>query len=212
VGEGQGEGVFPFVIGIPLKKKFHLKDVPHFIECVDISNISGRAACGATVCFVDGAPMKARYRLYNIRREERPNDYAMMYEVLYRRFSRTEWGLPDLLLVDGGRGQLSTAMAVLKELNVSVPVVAVGKVGGSHRKGTDVAQIFLPGRVNPLKFKKGDPALLYLIRIRDEAHRFAIKQHRKRAKGVIVSPKDRHSGERRNPVFPAGSRPRLSPG
>ncbi|MBI2091799.1 MAG: excinuclease ABC subunit UvrC [Deltaproteobacteria bacterium] len=171
---------YDFIIGQQLKKRLHLLDFPHFIECVDISNIGGKIASGAIVCFLNGSPMKSRYRLFNITKSDAPSDYAMMHEVLERRFAHPGWELPELLLVDGGKGQLSIASKVLADLNVHVSVAAVAKISGSHKKSSDKANIYLPGRVNEVKFKRGDPALLYLIRIRDEAHRFSIKHYRRR--------------------------------
>ena len=163
------------VIGDRLKSALHLKDVPHVIECADISNVHGKFASGAVVCFVAGAPFKKRYRLFNITREGTPNDYAMMHEVLERRFRHAEWGVPDLLLVDGGRGQLAVASKVIKDLNIlNMAVAAIAKIEGSHRKGSDRARVFLPNRVNPIL------APLYLMKIRDEAHRFAIAHYRRR--------------------------------
>ena len=174
------------IIGRPLQKKLRLPIIPHFIECADISNISGKFANGAIVCFVDGSPMKSRYRLFNIKHEEKPNDYAMIREVLERRFKLTELALPDLFLIDGGKGQLSITIKALKDLNIQIPVAAIAKIAGSHKKSSDEAQVFLPNRTNQVKFKKGDSRLLYLIKIRDEAHRFCIKHHRKRfAKSVV---------------------------
>lgn len=164
-----------------LKNKLHLNKLPHVIECVDISNIQGKSASGSLVSFVNGLRDKKRYRLFNIKREEKPNDYAMMHEVLERRFSRKEWDKPDLLMVDGGRGQLSIACKVLESLNIKdVSIIAIAKIKSSHKKSSDNAQVFLPNRINLIKFKKGDQSLLYLIRIRDEAHRFGISHHRKR--------------------------------
>ena len=163
-----------------LCKALHLRTEPHVIECVDISNIQGRAASGAVVSFIDGAPFKSRYRLFNIQLIGKPNDYAMMFEVLKRRYKHEQWGVPDLLLVDGGRGQLSIAIKALHDLDVLTPIVAIAKIKGSHKKSSDEAMVFLPNRVNPVKFRRGDPALLYLIRIRDEAHRFGISHYRRR--------------------------------
>lgn len=163
-----------------IKKKLHLRIRPQVIECVDISNIQGKAASGSIVSFVNGYPDKKRYRLFNITREGPPNDYAMMHEVLERRFSHPEWGIPDLLMVDGGRGQLSIACKVLQSLNIELPVVAIAKIGSSHRRSSDIARVFLPDRINQVKFRRGDRALLYMIKIRDEAHRFCISHHRKR--------------------------------
>ena len=196
----EGEGVsetYSIIVGAVLKKKLRLKDIPHFIECVDISNIQGKAACGAIVCFLDGSPFKPRYRLFNITRDETPNDYAMMHEVLERRFKHKEWGTPDLLMVDGGRGQLSIACKVMDDLQLNVPVCAIAKVKspsprggeacpelveGGRGEGALPVKLYLPNRTNQVKFKKGEPSLLYLIKIRDEAHRFAIRQHHRRRK------------------------------
>lgn len=174
------ETIYEMVAGA-LAKKLHLDGTPHVIECVDTSNIQGSAAVGAVVSFISGRPSKNRYRLFNIKMAKTVSDLDMMREVLSRHFFHEDSPRPELLLVDGGRGQLNIALKVLKELNVvGVSVVAVAKIGASHRKGTDIAQVFLPNRINPVKFKKGDPSLLYLIRIRDEAHRFVIGHHRRR--------------------------------
>ncbi|PIR17966.1 MAG: hypothetical protein COV46_01895 [Deltaproteobacteria bacterium CG11_big_fil_rev_8_21_14_0_20_49_13] len=168
-------------IALKLKKKLKLSKDPLVIECVDISNIQGNVASGSIVAFVEGRPEKKRYRLFNITRDETPNDYAMMHEVLERRFAHKEWGYPDLLLVDGGRGHLSMACKVLESIDVQdVPVAAIAKIKSSHKRSGDYARIFLPNRVNPVKFKKGESALLYMIRIRDEAHRFGISHYRRR--------------------------------
>ncbi len=155
------------------------------IECVDISNLGGREAVGSLVAFTAGMPDKSRYRTYNIRTKDTPDDYAMMFETLSRRF-RAEVGLrqthkryvppPDLLLIDGGKGQLAVAARALKECGMSIPVAAIAK--GETRGHAD--QIFIPGRKNPLNLKRGSKELLLLMRIRDEAHRFGINAHRKR--------------------------------
>lgn len=162
------------------------------IECLDISNLSGREAVGSLVAFAGGEPDKNRYRIYNIRSIETPDDYAMMREVLLRRFKgdvhmRGKDGYrppPDLLLVDGGKGQLAIACRALKECGVSVPTAAIAK---GEKKG-HADQIFLPGRKNPLSLRRGSKELLLLMRIRDEAHRFGISAHRRRrGKASIAS-------------------------
>lgn len=186
IGEAVEDFGYSALIGEPLKRKLGLSMLPHFIECVDISNIQGSSPCGAIVTFVDGAPMKARYRLFNIYRTDVPNDYAMMMEVLERRFKHAEWGVPDLLLLDGGKGQLNIAVNVIRELNVQISVAAVAKISGSHKKSETFAHVFIPNRANPVKFKKGSPELLYLIRIRDEAHRFVIRHFRRRLSSISV--------------------------
>jgi len=169
------------VIARKLSSKLRLKGDPMTIECVDVSNIQGTSASGAIVSFIAGRAAKNRYRLFNLFLEGKQDDYFMMKEVISRRFRHKDWDPPDLLLVDGGKGQLNIAVNVIQELGITgLEVAAVAKVEGSHRKGTDSAQVFLPNRVNPIKFRKGDEALLYLIRIRDEAHRFVIGHYRRR--------------------------------
>jgi excinuclease ABC subunit C len=162
-----------------------LGHAPERIECVDISNLGGREAVGSIVAFSFGEPDKPNYRTYNIRTMETPDDYGMMYEVLSRRFRgdvplRGKDGArrpePDLMLVDGGKGQLAIARRALRECGVSVPLAAIAK---GEKKG-HADRIFIPGRKNPLSFKRGSRELLLLMRIRDEAHRFGIKAHRRR--------------------------------
>ncbi len=174
-------------------KKLRLKKTPRRIECVDISNISGTMAVGALVVFADGEAEKSGYRLFKIRTVEGSDDYAMMREVLERHFRRlkTEGGeMPDLLLVDGGKGQLSIARVVLKALGVTgveLAALAKGRVEGRVRRsgaGSEEEHVYVPGRKNPIMFKSHRAVLHLLQRIRDEAHRFAIsyyqRLHRKR--------------------------------
>ncbi len=168
-----------------LQKKLSLKQEPERIECLDITNLQGKQAYGSLVNFYRGKPDKNNYRLYSIRTLDTPDDYKMMYEVLFRRYSKlkqTSLPIPDLLLIDGGKGQLGITKAVLSELgfqDLSVAAIAKGKQGEEDR-------IYLPNRKNPLKFTKASPALLLLKKIRDEAHRFGIFAHRrKRLKDVI---------------------------
>ncbi|MFH1874673.1 MAG: excinuclease ABC subunit UvrC [Pseudomonadota bacterium] len=162
-----------------LQKKLKLKTEPGRIECLDITNLQGKQAYGSLVSFHRGAPDKNNYRLYSIQTLKTPDDYQMMHEVLWRRYSKfkqTTLPLPDLLLIDGGKGQLGVAKAVLDELglkDLSVAAIAKGKQGEEDK-------IFLPGRKNPVKFTKNSPALLLLKKIRDEAHRFGITAHRKK--------------------------------
>lgn len=169
----------------PLQKKLRLVVLPERIECVDISNLQGGNAVGSIVAFEDGKPLKSHYRKFKIRQTEGPNDYAMMHEVLHRRFRRAlqpadlsekeKWAPPDLLLVDGGKGQLQIALKVLTDLGLhNQGVVAIAKPHGLEKSD----KIFLPGRKNPLPLKPDSPELLYLMRIRDEAHRFGLAYHR----------------------------------
>ncbi|MCB9479712.1 MAG: excinuclease ABC subunit UvrC [Deltaproteobacteria bacterium] len=164
-------------------KALNLPRLPIVVECFDISNVQGRQAVGSQVCFVDGQPSKDRYRRYKIRTKDTPDDYAMMREVLTRRVSRAieenDW--PDLMLIDGGRGQLAVAKAVLDELDVHhQPIAAITKIrvqDPDNPGPEDMA--YIPGRKNPVTFRRGSTTLFFLQRIRDEAHRFALEYHRK---------------------------------
>lgn len=141
------------------------------IEGYDISNISGVAAVGSMVVFVNGEPDKNEYRKFKIQTVTGPNDIAMLREVLTRRF-HNKWTLPDLLLIDGGQGQVNVANAVLHELGISIPVVGLAK--GAERKRNDLIGTL------PAGFDIGT-----LIKVRDEAHRFAISYH-KRLRGQMT--------------------------
>ena len=170
-----------------LQKRLRLQVLPRRIECFDISNISGTQSVGSMVCFTDGQPDKQRYRRYRIRTLEGPNDYGMMLEVLQRRYRRAlaEDDLPDLLMVDGGKGQLSMAVRILEELGLSeLDVVGIAK---SRLKVDETSgdrwhsdeKFYRPGRKNAVTFPNHAPALFLLQRVRDEAHRFAVTYHKK---------------------------------
>src|SRR5262249_29458077 len=154
------------------------------IECYDISNIQGQDAVASRVVFLDGAPDKNLYRRYKIRTVEGANDFAMMKEVLGRRFSNTEEALPDLVVVDGGKGQLGQAVAILEELSVQgVGVVGLAKARTERDfQATEVKssyeRIFVPGRKNPIPLLPHTAAYKLLVHVRDEAHRFAVSYHR----------------------------------
>lgn len=168
-----------------LQKKLLLAEIPRVIECVDISNLSGREAVGSLVCFEQGEPQKNRYRIYNIQTLDTPDDYQMMYETLLRRFESMSLPPPDLLLVDGGKGQLNIALRVLADLGISDQAVASIAKG---RKENEADKIYLPGRKNHVGLKAKSAELLYLMRIRDEAHRFGITAHRKRRSKKLLTP------------------------
>ena len=165
-----------------LVDKLKLRNRPRRIECFDISNIGGRYAVGSLVAFTAGVPAKEGYRRFRIRTVPGADDYAMLYEVLERRYQKRE-NLPDLVIVDGGKGQLSVALAVLKDLGIDgVDVIALAKERDDARtetpgKGED--RVFLPGRKDPVYLSRWPAALFLLQRIRDEAHRFAVTYHRK---------------------------------
>ncbi|MBI3089303.1 MAG: excinuclease ABC subunit UvrC [Candidatus Tectomicrobia bacterium] len=170
-----------------VQSKLHLRALPRKIECFDISNIQGTNAVGSMVRFVNGAPDKKGYRTYRVRTVEGANDFAMMAEVLGRRYRRAleEDDLPDLLLVDGGKGQLGMAVEVMRQLGISsVDLAGIAKsrlregvIAGRRERSEE--RIFLVGRVNPVTFNPNSSALFLLQRVRDEAHRFAITAHRK---------------------------------
>ena len=155
----------------------HLGRLPQRIECVDISNISGQQAVGSLVCFVGGQPEKKLYRHYKIKTVEGPNDYAMMAEVLKRRFDPAkDPALPDLLLLDGGKGQLNMARQVMEDLALTGRFDLAGIAKERQEEGE---KLFRPGRKNPILLDRHSQLLLYLMRIRDESHRFGITFHRK---------------------------------
>lgn len=176
-----------------LKTKLNLQNFPSRIECFDISNISGEFATASCVTFLEGKPSKRDYRHYKIKHQQGPNDYAMMHEVLSRRLQKKPY--PDLLIVDGGKGHLNIALKVLDELKIS-DISAIGMAKGTgpgarakgqwKEKKEDV--VFIPARSNPLKLKPRDAEMMLLQNIRDEAHRFALKYHKKLredVKGVL---------------------------
>lgn len=166
-----------------LKKKLSLKKIPDCIECLDISNLQGKQSVGSLVSFVKGEKNPSGFRHYRIREKDTPDDYRMMHEVLMRRLQKkidkTETAtqkLPDLFLLDGGKGQLNVAVAVLRELDLEneLELAAIAK-----EKEDEGEKLFRPGRKNPILLPSHSPVLLYLMRIRDESHRFGITFHRK---------------------------------
>lgn len=158
-----------------IEKELDLKNLPLRMEAYDISNIQGSSAVGSMVVFEKGRPRPAHYRRFKIKTIEGANDYAMLQEVLRRRFKRSSgngekasdtWAiLPDLILIDGGKGQLNAALAVLQEAGQRVPLASLAK---------ENEEIFLPGKKYPVVLPKSSPGLQLLQRLRDEAHRFAI--------------------------------------
>lgn len=170
-----------------LRKALDLKDVPHSIEGIDISNLQGQKPVASLVHFADERPLKARYRLFYPRSVEGQNDFAMIYETVKRRYSKLDNPPPDLLMIDGGKGQLQAAMKALEELELTIPICSLAKArtqSGFTRKEVDRSEerIFVPFRKNPIMLREADPGLRLLQRVRDEAHRFAIESHRRRRK------------------------------
>ncbi len=167
---------------IRLKARLKIQQVPHRIECIDISNIQGVEPVAALVVFVNGKPKPSFYRKYRIKTVKAPDDYASMAEILNRRFGKGEESkpYPDLLMVDGGKGQLNIADRVLANLKIERSFGLIGIAKKDDKKGETEDKIYLPGRVNPVKFGPDGNLLLFLQRIRDEAHRVAITFHRRR--------------------------------
>jgi excinuclease ABC subunit C len=187
-----------------IQDALHLDTPPNRIECYDISNIQGTAAVGSMVVFEQGIPNKKLYRRFNIKTVVGPDDFASMEEVLFRRFKRWKSAqknegvgkkmdqsfgfLPDLLVVDGGKGQLSRAVKILCEFGLEKKILAAG-LAKEHEL------IFLPGKDIPIELTRNSQGLFLLQRIRDEAHRFAITAHRNlRKKEKFISRLDQISG------------------
>jgi excinuclease ABC subunit C len=164
-----------------LAEALELEEVPERLECFDVSHTSGEATVASCVVFNTAGPAKSDYRRFNLKPAAAGDDYGAMAEALRRRYARVKKGevpMPDILFVDGGKGQLAEAMTVLDELELDwLQVVAVAK-GRSRRPGTE--RLFLPGRKAALQLPPDSPALLLIQQIRDEAHRFAIMGHRQR--------------------------------
>lgn len=191
-----------------LQAKLRLPRLPRRIECCDISHLGGEATVGSVVALTDGVPDKKRYKAYHVRSVADGDDYAAMYEVLFRRFRRgmTEqapvvgdreaplstaetsgaeiepeeekgggrWALPDLFVVDGGRGQLGVALAVAADLGLEgLPLAGLAKERETVRGDKMVDRVYLPGQKNPIALRPNTPELFFLARARDEAHRFA---------------------------------------
>lgn len=178
-----------------LKVRLRLRNVPTRIEAFDISNTGGELAVGAMAVFRDGQPDKAAYRRYRIRDTAGPDDYAMIFEVLSRRYrdGGGEAGLPGLILIDGGKGQLNIAAKALAGLGVTgVDTAALAKDRDAKRarfvrsgRPSKGERVFLPGVKDPVALREGSAEDLLLRRIRDEVHRFAVGYHRQlRSKAV----------------------------
>ncbi len=230
-----------------IKNALSLSKIPTNIECFDISNIQGSLAVASMVRFEDGKPSKKRYRRFKIKSVFGANDYAMIYEALSRRLNRAEqegWEIPDLILIDGGKGQLNIAHQVLTELGLSekIALASIAKGRGekyferrlsrtqtrhTHQKlvndmrETEISaissalpkeieikgnidRIYIPERKNPVPLSETSQELLFFMRVRDEAHRFAITYHKKlRGKKALESELDSipEIGERRRTML-----------
>lgn len=183
--EGQLDGL------AALESMLELERRPRRLECIDISNFQGEANVGSLVVFIDGRADKSWYRHYKIKSFVGQDDFSSIQEVVRRRFTGVDASvLPDLLVIDGGRGQLAAAQEALSAIGVEVPVVGLAKARGFHVvdpeapapekavPGREEERLFLPNQKNPMKIRSA-AALSLLVRLRDEAHRFAITFHRK---------------------------------
>lgn len=165
-----------------LKNDLNLKKLPLHIECFDNSNTQGTNPVSSMVCFKNAKPSKSEYRIYNVKTVIGPNDYATMYEVVSRRYTRLldeKEPLPDLIIVDGGKGQLSAALKALKKLKLEnrIEIISIAK---------RLEEIFKPNDSAPYYIDKTSESLKLIQQLRDEAHRFGIKHHRqKREKDTI---------------------------
>jgi len=174
-----------------MKEKLNLVNYPERMECFDISSISGTSIVSTLAAFTGGMKDPSRYRKYKIKDVSRADDYNSMRESLERRLRRgkDENDLPDLLVVDGGKGHLNMALKVLADLDIiTIDVIGLAKEEGRHDKGSTAEQVFLPNVKDPVLFKSTSPILFLLQQIRDEAHRTAITFHRKvRMKKTVQS-------------------------
>ncbi len=190
---------------LELQKRLNLERLPQRIECYDISTIQGRFSVGSGVVFTDGKANKTLYRHYRIRQVSGQDDFAMLSEVFSRRFREDNlesYGMPDLVVVDGGIGQLNAALEIIRGLGMEerFDLVSLAKSRVAPNAASDTIQksnerVFLPGRRNPVVLRQNSPQLLLLASIRNEAHRFAIEYHRKlRSKEGIASALDQVPG------------------
>ncbi len=168
----------PVAVDEAFKRSLHLMTVPKRIEIYDISHIQGKSPTGAMVVFEGFRPAKNAYRVFHIRGTSTMDDVAMLDEVLRRRLGDLALGpLPDLFIIDGGKGQLAAAKNALRICRVDRDIISIAK-GEGRKRMEDL--IYLPGRKNPLAISKASPVFKEIVRMRDEAHRFAVASHRRR--------------------------------
>ena len=183
-----------------VQQKLRLSTLPRQIECCDISHLGGEATVGSVVAMTNGEPNKKRYKSYHVQTVKDGDDYEAMYEVLLRRFARGKasaeksssdsaapeadfWALPDLFVVDGGRGQLGVALAAAADLGIqNMAIVGLAKERETVSGERMVDRVYLPGQKNPVSLRPNTPELFLLARARDEAHRFANVQRERLGK------------------------------
>jgi len=163
-----------------IKELLDLPEIPRIIEGFDISNIEGKDATGSMVYFLEGKPYNKYYRHYKIRSKATPDDTGMMKEVIRRRYSKLlekDWILPNLILIDGGKGQLNAAVSVLKDLGLFIPVISLAK---------RLEEIFIPDKKDSIILPDDSSILKLFQKVRDEAHRFAVRLHKKQRQKRFV--------------------------
>jgi len=180
-----------------LKAVLNLNKYPEIIECFDISNISGTYAVASKSVFNNGKKDVSLYRKYKIRSKNTPDDYAMMYEVLYRRFNNAVQGkdpLPNIIVVDGGKGQLNVLIKVANEFEEKgliapdrIPVLLAIAKAKNMNKNIETDSIYLPNRKNEVNFEKNKEVIFLLMQLRDEAHRFAVAYYSKLKRKSLVA-------------------------
>lgn len=176
-----------------LKELLSLKEVPRKLECYDIAIWQGDSPAASQIVFEDGVANKTKYRYYNLeKRPEGNNDFAMMKEVLTRRLRKDD--LPDVFIVDGGKGQVSSFLAVLKEFQIEIPVIGIAKEKMKkklNQKSTDInkteERLIIPKRLNPYSLSRSPSLMKIIVAMRDEAHRFSRKLHHKKEKERVFS-------------------------
>ncbi len=173
-----------------LQRVLGLDHAPARLECFDISNTMGHQAVGSMVSFFNGKPDKHHYRRFRIRTVEGIDDFRMMAEVVRRRYTRLKnegLAYPDFIMIDGGKGQLAAAVNALKELQASIPIMALAK---------QQEEIFIPRKRHPIRLPKDSLGLKLLQRVRDEAHRFAITYHRNLRTKKLLIPHEKNKIDR----------------
>ena len=179
---------------LEIKRRFKLPKLPFRIECYDVSHWQGSQSVGSQVVFKDTLPSKKDYRLYNLKSVSDGDDYLALQELISRRFHHKEYEEPNMILIDGGKGQLKAVEKIVKELGWNnIPLISLAKdrikdQGAYNTKITSSGERFyLPGRKNPITFPSHSKALHTLLHLRDEAHRFAISAHRKKRDKLFLN-------------------------
>ena len=174
---------------LDLQEKLHLQNFPSIIDCFDTSHLSGTEAVSTAVRYIEGQKAPSSYKKFILKSTKASDDFGALYEVLSRRYrkAKEDNDIPNLIVIDGGKGQLNVAKAVLDELNIAtVDLISLAKEEGRHDKGIAEERVFLPNQKNPILLNTHSASLFLLQQIRDEAHRFVIEFHRKkRSKRVL---------------------------